>query len=151
MAVGPFAMTRDDVTLDDLRRRLTEIDRQLISLVAERKAVSGEVARVKRATGYPTRDYEREREVILGVRTMATELGVSPALAENLIRLLIRSSLTTQEQASVVARGTGSGRRALVIGGGGKMGRWFVEFLGSQGFGVEVADPHGGPDGVPCV
>src|SRR5579859_6713772 len=124
-------MTGDEVTLDDLRRRLNEIDRQLITLVAERKRVSGEVARVKRATGYPTRDFERERDVILGVRTMAAELGVSPALAEDLLRLLIRSSLTTQEQASVVARGTGSGRRVLVIGGGGKMGRWFVEFLSS--------------------
>jgi len=134
-------MATDDVTLDDLRQRVTDIDRQLISLVAERKRVSGEVARVKRATGYPTRDYEREREVILGVRTIATELGVSPGLAEDLIRLLIRSSLTTQEQASVVARGKGSGRRVLVIGGAGKMGRWFVEFLSSQGFSVEIADP----------
>jgi chorismate mutase/prephenate dehydrogenase len=144
-------MTRDDVTLDDLRRRVTEIDRQLISLVAERKAVSGEVARVKRATGYPTRDYEREREVILGVRATASELGVSPALAEELLRLLIRSSLTTQEQASVAARGAGSGRRALVIGGGGKMGGWFVSFLASQGFTVEVADPTGAAAGVPRV
>ena len=144
-------MTRDDVTLDDLRRRVTEIDRQLISLVAERKAVSGEVARVKRATGYPTRDYEREREVILGVRATASELGVSPALAEELLRLLIRSSLTTQEQASVAARGAGSGRRALVIGGGGKMGGWFVRFLASQGFTVEVADPTGAAAGVPRV
>ncbi|MDB6087555.1 MAG: chorismate mutase / prephenate dehydrogenase [Gammaproteobacteria bacterium] len=144
-------MTRDDVTLDDLRRRLNEIDRQMISLVAERKAVSGEVARVKRSTGYPTRDYERERDVILGVRATATELGVSPALAEELLRLLIRSSLTTQEQASVVARGTGTGRRALVIGGGGKMGGWFVGFLMSQGFAVEVADPTGAPEGVTRV
>ena len=144
-------MTRDDVTLDDLRRRLNDIDRQLISLVAERKAVSSEVARVKRATGHPTRDYEREREVILGVRGIASELGVSPALAEELLRLLIRSSLTTQEQASVAARGAGTGRRALVIGGGGKMGGWFVGFLTSQGFTVEVADPSGSPAGVPRV
>jgi chorismate mutase / prephenate dehydrogenase len=64
-------MTRDDVTLDDLRRRLNDIDRQLIALVAERKAISSEVARVKRATGYPTRDYEREREVIVGIRGTA--------------------------------------------------------------------------------
>src|ERR1700736_2240370 len=134
-------MATDDVTLDAPRQRVTDIDRQLITLVAERKRVSGEVARVKRATGYPTRDFEREREVILGVRTMASELGVSPALAEDLLRLLIRSSLTTQEQASVVARGTGSGRRALVIGGAGKMGGWFASFLASQGFAVEVADP----------
>ena len=144
-------MATDDVTLDALRQRVTDIDRQLITLVAERKHVSGEVARVKRATGYPTRDFERERDVILGVRTMAAELGVSPALAEDLLRLLIRSSLTTQEQASVVARGTGSGRRALVIGGGGKMGRWFVEFLTSQGFSVEIADPGAVPAGVSRV
>ena len=144
-------MATDDVTLDALRQRVTDIDRQLMTLVAERKRVSGEVARVKRATGYPTRDFERERDVILGVRTMATELGVSPALAEDLLRLLIRSSLTTQEQASVVARGTGSGRRALVIGGGGKMGRWFVEFLTSQGFSVEIADPGAVPPGAARV
>lgn len=144
-------MGTDDVTLDALRQRVTDIDRQLISLVAERKRVSGEVARVKRATGYPTRDYERERDVILGVRTIATELDVSPSLAEDLIRLLIRSSLTTQEQASVVARGKGSGRRVLVIGGAGKMGRWFVEFLSSQGFSVEVADPGPTPAGVTRV
>ena len=134
-------MTRETVTLEDLRQRVTDIDRQLIALVAERKAVSEEVARVKRATGRSTRDYERERDVILGVRAVAAERGVSPELAEQLLRLLIRSSLTTQEHASVVARGAGTGRRALVIGGAGKMGGWFVSFLASQGFAVEVADP----------
>jgi chorismate mutase / prephenate dehydrogenase len=134
-------MTRDTATLEDLRQRVNDLDRELITLVAERKAVSEEVARVKRATGKPTRDYEREREVILGVRAMASERGVSPELAEQLLRLLIRSSLTTQEQASVAARGAGSGRRALVIGGAGKMGGWFVSFLLSQGFTVEIADP----------
>src|ERR1700732_3105634 len=140
-------MTRDTVTLEDLRQRLTEIDRQLIALVAERKAVSEEVARVKRAVGRPTRDYEREREVVMGARAMAEERGVSPALAEQLLRLLIRSSLTTQEQASVVAHGAGSGRRALVIGGAGKMGGWCARFLRSQGFAVEVADPAPGAEG----
>jgi chorismate mutase / prephenate dehydrogenase len=144
-------MATDDVTLDGLRQRVTDIDRQLIELVAERKRVSAEVARVKRATGYPTRDYERERQVILGVRTMASDLGVSPELAEDLLRLLIRSSLTTQEQWSVNARGKGSGRRVLLIGGGGKMGRWFVEFLTSQGFAVEIADPAPAPPGVTRV
>jgi chorismate mutase/prephenate dehydrogenase len=134
-------MTGENVTLEGLRQRVTDLDRQLIALVAERKAVSEEIARVKRATGKPTRDYEREREVILGVRQAASERGVPPALAEEMLRLLIRSSLTTQERASVAAHGAGSGRRALVIGGAGKMGGWFVSFLASQGFAVEVADP----------
>src|SRR5579864_3394440 len=141
----------ETVTLQTLRERVTDIDRQLIQLVAERKAVSEEVARVKRSTGTPTRDYARERDVILGVRRLASERGVSPELAEQLLRLLIRSSLTTQEQASVAARGAGSGRRALVIGGAGKMGSWFVGFLASQGFAVEVADPTPAAQGVQHV
>jgi chorismate mutase/prephenate dehydrogenase len=144
-------MTRDDVTLPGLRERLDEIDGKLLALIAERQRLGSEIARVKRQTGYPTRDYQRERDVIMGARAKAAELGLSPALAESLLRLLIRSSLTTQEQASVAARGVGSGRRALVIGGAGKMGRWFVEFLASQGFRVEVADPAGAPPGATAV
>ena len=144
-------MTRPDVTLDELRRGLNDLDRQLLAMVAERQRVSREVARVKRATGYPTRDYGRERTVILDARNSAAQLGVSPDLAENLMRMLIRSSLTTQEQISVATKGTGSGHRALVIGGSGKMGRWFVEFMASQSFTVDVYDPAGAPPGFAVI
>jgi chorismate mutase/prephenate dehydrogenase len=127
------------MTLDDLRRKLNELDRHLLETVAERQRTSREIARVKRATGYPTRDYEREREVILGARATAASLGISGDMAETLMRQLIRSSLTTQEQASVAAHGAGTGQRAL--GGAGKIGNWFVNFLLSQGFEVDVSDP----------
>jgi chorismate mutase/prephenate dehydrogenase len=130
------------MNLDELRGHLDAMDRKLLQLIAERQATSREIARVKRTTGHPTRDYGREREVILGARRQAAELGISPDVAETIMRLLIRSSLTTQERASVAARAEGSGRRALVIGGAGKMGAWFVQFLSSQGFAVEIADPR---------
>jgi chorismate mutase/prephenate dehydrogenase len=129
--------------LQELRNRLTQLDGELLALIAERQRLSGEVARVKRSTGHPTRDFQREREVLLNARAAAETSGLSPALADKLLRLLIQSSLATQEQAQVAAQGQGSGKRALVIGGAGKMGRWFVEFLHSQGFAVEVADPAG--------
>ena len=57
------------------------------------------------------------------------------------MRVLIRSSLTSQERDRVVAEGKGNGRRVLVIGGAGKMGGWFVDFFSSQGFATAVADP----------
>ena len=139
------------MTLDELRRHLDELDRRLLQTIADRQATSREIARVKRATGYPTRDYARERDVIVGARSNAESIGVSPDVAETVIRLLIRSSLTTQEQASVVAHGSGSGRRALVIGGAGKMGGWFTSFLTSQGFDVEVADPKAVAPGVKAI
>jgi len=129
--------------LEQLRARLTRLDAELLSLVAERQALSRQVAEVKRAAGMPTRDYQREREVLLKAREAAGRLGLSPALAESLLRLLIHGSLATQERAQVIAHEQGSGKRALVIGGAGQMGRWFVDFLDSQGFEVEVADPSG--------
>jgi chorismate mutase / prephenate dehydrogenase len=134
-------------SLDDLRRRINDLDREILELVGKRQATSREVARAKRANGQATRDYNREREVLLAAREVARQHGVAPQLAENILRLLIRSSLTTQEQASVQAQGAGSGRSALLIGGAGKMGRWFAEFMASQGFAVEIADPAGKPPG----
>ena len=131
------------MTLDQLRQQLDQLDGEVVALMARRQAIAREVAAAKRATGYPTRDYQREREVVMGVRRRAEALGLSGDLAEKVLRLLIRSSLTAQEQVSVATHGTGSGRRALVIGGAGKMGGWFVQFLVSQGFEVQVADPAG--------
>ena len=139
------------MTLEELRQQLDQVDGELLGLIARRQSISREIAAAKRATGHPTRDYNREREVILGARRRAAGLGVDPEAAEELMRLLIRSSLTTQERVSVATHGAGSGRRALVIGGAGKMGGWFVQFLASQAFAVEVADPSGGPAGFPVV
>jgi chorismate mutase/prephenate dehydrogenase len=139
------------MNLDELRAELTELDGRLLELVARRQALSGQVAAVKRATGRATRDFGRERDVILRGRNTAERLGVSPDLAESLLRQLIQSSLTTQEQARVAAQAHGSGKRALVIGGCGKMGGWFAEFLASQGFRVAIADPKGGLPGFDTV
>jgi len=135
------------MNLDELRAELTALDTEILSLVARRQALSEEVAAVKRATGRATRDFAREREVILRGRTAAQGLGLPPDLAESLLRQLIHSSLATQEQARVAAQGHGSGKRALVIGGRGKMGAWFSDFLASQGFLVTIADPRGGLPG----
>jgi len=135
-------------SLAQLRQQLDQLDGEIVSLIARRQSIAREVAAAKRATGYPTRDYQREREVILAARQRAEQQGLAPDVAEKVLRLLIRSSLTTQEQVSVATHGAGNGRRALVIGGAGKMGGWFTQFLDSQGFEVLVADPAGAPAGV---
>src|SRR6202453_4860678 len=139
------------MNLDELRTALTDLDGQLVELVARLQALSEQVAAVKRATGRATRDFGREREVILRGRNTASRLGVSPDLAESLLRQLIQSSLATQEHARVAAQAHGSGKRALVIGGHGKMGGWFADFLASQGFRVAIADPKGGLPGFDTV
>jgi chorismate mutase/prephenate dehydrogenase len=139
------------MNLDELRAAITELDGQFLELVSRRQSLSEQVAAVKRAAGRATRDFGREREVILRSRNTAERLGVSPDLAESLMRQLIQSSLTTQEHARVAAQAHGSGKRALIIGGRGKMGGWFAEFLASQGFRVAVADPKGAQPGFDLI
>ncbi|MFL6547372.1 MAG: prephenate dehydrogenase/arogenate dehydrogenase family protein [Povalibacter sp.] len=139
------------MTLEQLRERLTQLDAQLLGLIAERQRLSREVAEAKRSAGLGTRDYQRERDVLLRARSVAQTLDLSPDLAESVLRLLIRGSLTTQERIRVAAGGRGSGRSALVIGGAGKMGRWFAEFLASQGYNVSIADPAGHLEGFASV
>ena len=89
------------MNLDELRTALTDLDGQLVELVARRQALSEQVAAVKRATGRATRDFGRERDVILRGRNTASRLGVSPDLAESLAAAID----------SIVARDPGAGPR----------------------------------------
>jgi chorismate mutase/prephenate dehydrogenase len=129
------------MTLEELRKRLSEVDRDLIGLVAARQKIVAEIGTHKIQNSVPTRDYEREREVLKGAERQARELGLEPEIAAEIMELLIRASLTHQEQRRVAAGTSGAGKRVLVIGGAGKMGAWFAHFLGSQGFAIEIADP----------
>jgi chorismate mutase/prephenate dehydrogenase len=130
--------------LEALRRELANLDREIFERVARRQVLSMQIGRVKRELDISPRDFRQEKSVVERGRSDARELGFSPALAEELLLLLIRSSLTVQEHDEIRARGGGDDRSALVIGGSGKMGRWFVRFLSAQGFEVAVADPVGG-------
>jgi len=139
------------MTLEELRKRLSDVDRELIDLIAARQRIVGEIGAHKIQHAVPTRDYEREREVLKGAREQAERLGLEPELAGEIMALLIRTSLTEQERTRVAADTSGAGKRVLIIGGAGKMGAWFGRFLASQGFAVEVADPSDAATPFPRV
>ena len=139
------------MTLEELRKRLTEVDRELIGLVAARQRIVADIGAHKIRNAVPTRDYEREREVLKGAQEQARTLGLEPSLAAEIMAVLIRYSLAHQEQTRVAAQTSGAGKRVLIVGGAGKMGAWFAQFLSSQGFAVEVADPASSAAGAPHV
>jgi chorismate mutase/prephenate dehydrogenase len=128
------------MSLEDLRKQLTAVDGQIVDLIAERQRIVGDIGRNKQSTGVGTRDYAREKDVLDMGRRRAEQVGIDPDLAEDVLRKLIRTSLASQERERVIAEGKGSGQRALVIGGAGKMGSWFVDFFVSQGFDTTIAD-----------
>ena len=132
-------MGRDEIS--DIRDEIGSLDREMIRLAARRTELAGRLGELKRQAGRPLRDYAHEKEVVSRARRFAVEAGLTETLAENLMLELIKSSLTVQEQGQVRAAQSGSGRNALVVGGAGRMGGWFVRFLESQGFVVQIADP----------
>ncbi len=132
-----------DDSLQDLRDELNEIDAGLVRLMGRRQEVVEEIGRVKQKTGRTTRDHAREKVVLDKVRNLATELKIDADAVARIFEELIRASLAVQERDRLVRRSGGGDRPVLVIGGAGLMGRWFADFLDSQGFEVTIADPAG--------
>ena len=129
--------------LDGVRRRIREIDGQLLALAAERQGLAREVGEIKRRLGIATVDYAQERAVLERARSAASERGLDPTLAEDLLARLIRASVNAQDQDSIRFSAAGAGRTAVVVGGEGRMGRWMRSFLSAGGFGVASIDPAG--------
>ncbi|MCH8136953.1 MAG: chorismate mutase [Proteobacteria bacterium] len=63
------------MSLDELRLKLSAVDRQIVELIADRQRIVGEIGRNKRTDGAATRDYAREKDVLGMGRAQAVELG----------------------------------------------------------------------------
>ena len=137
--------------IHSLRDQLLQIDAEIMRLIKRRQVLALEIGTRKADAGLPTRDFTQEKLVIQRAVDVATEQGVSPDLAEKVTLLLIEASLTVQEKDRVTKQASGGGRRVLVIGGAGRMGKWMARFLSSQEFEVEIADPAGPVAGYSCL
>jgi chorismate mutase/prephenate dehydrogenase len=129
----------------ELRQRLGEIDAQLLALAAERIRVGRAVGEAKLRDGLPTVDYTQERVVLERARATARRVGLAEPVAEDLVAGLIRASVTAQEEDRVRDAAVGTGRRAVVIGGAGRMGAWFARFLAALGYRTAIVDPAAAP------
>jgi chorismate mutase/prephenate dehydratase len=89
------------VNLEDLRRKIDEIDARIVELIAERQRVSGEIGQDKQETNRRIEDRERELTVLENVRAMAREKNISPSDVESIYRQIIDAS--KKIQAVVVA------------------------------------------------
>lgn len=136
--------------LSKLRADLALVDRDVVRLMGKRQRLVRTIGELKDRDARALRDFAQEKRVLDRARMTAAREGVNPDLAERVLSLFIESSLATQEQQRVTSRSRGAGQRALVIGGAGRMGGWLVQFLLSQGFRVEIADPASKRSRGPC-
>lgn len=132
-------------SLDILRAQMQEVDRQILQLVGRRLELAASIGEAKRAAGLPLRDYDVERRVLERGTQVAGEMGVAPELSRSLLQLLIAGSRVHQER-ETYATYRGEAENILIIGGRGKMGRWFADFFGNQGHNVTSWDIVNGGD-----
>jgi chorismate mutase/prephenate dehydratase len=89
--------------LDDHRKRIDELDDQILKLLDERARVVGDIAQAKREANVPTYDPERERQVL---DRLAARAGRFPAEAIRAVyREIMSASLALQEPIKVAYLG----------------------------------------------
>lgn len=76
-------------TLQNFRDQLDTIDQQLLDLLVQRFAITQQVGEYKRDNDVPPIDPEREARQFARFEQHAKEAGLSPKLAQDILRLII--------------------------------------------------------------
>lgn len=84
------------MNLDDLRKKIDEIDARIVELIAERQSISKEIGKGKNKTSKLIEDRERELKVLRNVRGLARDNKISPSDIENIYRQIIDASKKIQ-------------------------------------------------------
>ena len=140
-----------DNDLNSLRIKIREVDEKLLGLVAERMSLARQVGETKLASNLPVKDYRVEKEVIASSRARAKELGFYEALAEDLMKTLIKYSCSLQDEhlGRSKRRVQGSQKKVLIVGGLGPMGQWLAQYFDSFGHNVSLYDVKENKSAVP--
>jgi len=85
-------------SLDEVRENIDRLDKAIIRLIAERSGFVVQAARFK-ATRADVEAPKRVEQVVAKVRTLATEAGLAPEVAEAAYRAMIMAFIEVEHSA----------------------------------------------------
>jgi len=88
----------EEMSIDELRREIETIDRELVELIAQRTYVADTVARVKADQDLATTDEDQERAVMDRAGENASNFEVDSNLVKAIFRLLIELNKIEQRE-----------------------------------------------------
>lgn len=88
-SVGPDPTGGPPPDLAASRRRIDALDDQLVTVLAERARVVGDVVRYKRGRHMRVVDRGREDEMLLAIGELAASRGLDPRIARQVLRAVI--------------------------------------------------------------
>lgn len=83
-------------TLDHVRAAITNIDKQLLELLAQRRQLSLDAAKAKYPAKLPLQDPKREAELLQKLCDSGKHLDLSPDLIQTLYQVILKDSLSYQ-------------------------------------------------------
>lgn len=86
--------------IESLRKKIDEIDKEILYLLKKRNEISRQIGEVKRRSGASIRDQEREREKYQQVCEKARELELNMNYVKKIFENIIEMSRQVQEQKS---------------------------------------------------
>lgn len=126
-------------SLGDLRGDIDAIDERIVDLLAQRYRCVQQVVALKTAQRLPVYHPAREEDLISQRRAQATAAGLDPDHVEELYRCILRQSRVRQT-VQITHAGVRPGAHVLIVGGRGKMGRYFGRWFAGAGYEVRVLD-----------
>jgi len=81
-----------------LRKRINELDDQILHFLKERVVICKNIGAIKRKHGIPIRDYHRENELYARITRKASKLGLDPSEVKAIYREIIAMSVHVQEE-----------------------------------------------------
>ncbi|MGZ0745938.1 chorismate mutase [Haloparvum sp. AD34] len=88
----------EEMTLDELREEIEDIDREIVELIARRTYVADTVAQVKEERDLPTTDESQEEAVMDRAGENAKQFDVDENLVKAIFRLLIELNKVEQRE-----------------------------------------------------
>ncbi|WP_337171254.1 bifunctional chorismate mutase/prephenate dehydrogenase [Gemmatimonas aurantiaca] len=123
-----------------MRAMIDALDRDLLQIMARRKALVAEVAAWKRQHGMRIRDLPREQQVLRDRQEHAEELGLPVGEVESIFRLLLRASRDQQAALRAEVPIDQTPRTVAIIGGHGKIGRLVGRLFADLGHRLLIVD-----------
>lgn len=118
--------------LESPRKRIDEIDEQILDLLSERGEIVRDVSKRKVQNQLPVFVPAREEEKSNAFKELAKQKGIDPAWAEDFLRMIMSSSRATQSQEKFPIA-TDEPKHILFIGGEGGMGSLYKRIAGQTG------------------
>ncbi|MFN4132806.1 MAG: chorismate mutase [Candidatus Hadarchaeales archaeon] len=85
-------------TIEDIRKRIDEIDQKILELAAQRIDAARALAELKKKLKIEIRDERREEAIVKRAKKIAVELGLDQSFAESLMMYLISNTAVSEEE-----------------------------------------------------